>query len=420
MENYLKPAIKVPFANLFPDPNNPRLALDDVPGYENAAALFSEERRREILEEIGGEAYGVKELLDAIIGQGWMPIDNILTWDHPADDTDHHVVVEGNRRIVALSLLRTVELDKAKKKLARMEKKAASYSKKDLEDARELVARIEQIVADTEELTVVPLDADSPAELLRKLPRVLAVRHITGAKEWGNYAEDLWLLSRFEHLFAEKHGDDADLFWDAAMIKSVANEASLSDVSTKRQLKAAKWFSHFMAEWEDELPDGESFGKSDYYLFENISKKPWVRNKLGIGDDDMAIPEVGETALFKWVFKMVRTKKADTNPNVFYRHENIVLWDRIHAYDVENGTDFAERFDVDNPDDAPTMHEVEAKYLTHKANKKPHALLNDLLSQMKKVSAEQLAADGTFLRAQFVQARDMADKFIKMIDASGS
>jgi len=47
-------------------------------------------------------------------------------------------------------------------------------------------------------------------------------------------------------------------------------------VKAKRQLKAASWYSrHFRAEWEDSLPAGEDFRKSDYYLFENISRKPW-------------------------------------------------------------------------------------------------------------------------------------------------
>ena len=71
-----------------------------------------------------------------------------------------------------------------------------------------------------------PIAADSVDELLHKLPRILAVRHITGAKEWGNYAEDLYLLQRYEHLFDETH-PGKDFFWDDAIIQHVANEASL-------------------------------------------------------------------------------------------------------------------------------------------------------------------------------------------------
>ncbi len=417
VETYLRKAVSVPIEACYPDPNNPRLALPDAPGYTDAAALFDETLRKAILEEIGNEAYGIGDLDEAIAGQGWMPIDNMLGWQHP-DDTDRWVIVEGNRRLVTLHELRTTYLPKARKKLARMEAKAPSYPKSKIEEYRAQVQRLEQVIADTQTLSIVPLDAPTHQELERKLPRVLAVRHITGAKEWGNYAEDLWLLSRYEHLFADTHGEDADLFWDPATLKRVAHEASLGETTTKRQLRAAKWFSHFRAEWEDELPEGESFGKSDYYLFENISKKPWVRQKLGISEDDMAIPERGETALFTWVFKEPRTKRAETNPNVFYRHENILVWDQMNRYDEAQGTSFANRFDVENPGEAPTMHEVEAEYLMHKATKKPHAVLDDLLRRLQEFSATQLTSEGQFLRAQLEQVRDMSGKFIKMIDAS--
>jgi hypothetical protein len=417
MEKYLRTAVTVPIEACYPDPNNPRLALSEAPGYADHEALFAETLRKAILDEIGNEAYGIADLAEAIAGQGWMPIDNMLGWQHP-DDLDRWVIVEGNRRLVTLHELRTNYLPKARKKLARMESKASSYPKSEIDEYRTQVQRLEQVIVDTETLSIVPIDASTPQELEHKLPRVLAVRHITGAKEWGNYAEDIWLLNRYEHLFADIHGEEADLFWDSAILKRVAHEASLGETTTKRQLRAAKWFSHFRAEWEDELPEGESFSKSDYYLFENISKKPWVRQKLGIGEDAMAIPEQGETALFTWVFKEPRTKRAETNPNIFYRHENILVWDQMNRYDDNQGTSFAARFDVENPTEAPTMHEVEAEYLMHKATKKPHAVLDDLLRRMQEFSATQLTSEGQFLRHQLEQVRDMSAKFIKMIDAA--
>jgi hypothetical protein len=144
-----------------------------------------------------------------------------------------------------------------------------------------------------------------------------------------------------------------------------------------------------------------------------------VRTKLGIGEDAIAIPEAGEIALFKWVFKEARTPKADDNPNTFYRHENILLWDQIKRYDDAQGTSFASRFDVENPDEAPTMREVEAEYLTHKATKKPHAALDDLLKRLNDLTAEELANGGTFLRTQLEQVSKLSQQFLKMINAAG-
>ncbi|GGO13383.1 hypothetical protein [Micromonospora parathelypteridis] len=417
MENYLRGSIMVPIDQLYPDPNNPRLALPDAPGYEDPGQLFDSNTRRQIFEELGTGAYDVDTLVQAILGQGWMPIDNIIVWHHPKD-SDRCVVVEGNRRRLALERIRTTELDKARRKLERMLKRASTYPKATIDEQREFVVRLERIVKDTNELQVLPIDADSVEELEHKLPRVLAVRHITGAKEWGNYAEDVWLLNRYHQLFVDKHGEQADPFWDSSVIGRVSDEASLSATRAKRQLKAASWFSHFRAEWEENLPDGEEFGKTDYYLFENISRKPWVRQQLGISEDDLSIPPDGEDVLFKWIFRHPRGRTADDNPNVFYRHENVLLWDQLKRYDEKQGTAFAARFDVTNPDDAPTMQEVEAEYLAHKAGRKPNAVIDELLRRLSELTAEKLATEGQILRAQLVQLRDQADMFLKMIDAA--
>ena len=43
----------------------------------------------------------------------------------------------------------------------------------------------------------------------------------------------------------------------------------------------------------------------------------------------------------------------------------------MKKYDDNNGTSFAARFDPQNPDEALTMHEVEAEWLGHKAKRKP-------------------------------------------------
>ncbi|WP_127817837.1 hypothetical protein [Microbacterium sp. CPCC 204701] len=420
MENYLLPDIKVPFDDLFPDPNNPRLAVAEKPGYHDAEKLFDEGLRTQIMTVLGEPSFETDEVIQAVLGQGWMPIDNIITWDHPDDGLGRHVVVEGNRRLLSLYKIRTVELDKQVKKLERMEKRASTYPAEELKVQRNLVAQIRQIKADTDELTVVPIDADSADELLRKLPRILAVRHIIGAKGWGNYAEDLWLLERYEQLFEDKHGADTGRFWDAAVIRLVAGEASLTATSLKRQLKAASWFGHFKAEYEDELPEGESFSKTDYYLFELISRKPWIREQLGLGEDDRHLSPESEKVLFDWTFKMPRGRSADDNPNVFFRHENVKVWDDMHKYDQQNGTDFAANFDVAAPDTARPMAEIEAEWLSHKAKRKPQAIIDDLLKRLAELTAEKLATEGTALRVQLERLRDQSDMFIKMIDATGA
>jgi hypothetical protein len=417
MEKFLRDSTEIPLDDLYPDPNNPRLGLDETPGYEDPNSLYSSETRDRILGELGNRAFAVEELVETIIGQGWMPIDNILVWRHPAEER-RHVVVEGNRRRLALERIRSHELPKARRKLERLRQKEATYSAQTIREQKERVQRLEKIEADTKVLVVLPIDADTVNDLRRKLPRIHAVRHITGAKEWGNFAQDLWLLHRYTHLHEDKFGSNRDIAWDADLMRRVAEEASLSITMAKRQLKASSWYSHFRATWEDELPEGEEFAPSDYYLFENIAKLPWARSQFSVDDSATRVPPEGEQVIFDWVFKFPRPKRADDNPNVFFRHENVLLWDKMRRYDDADGTNFAGRFDPQNHTDAPRMHEVEAEWLSHKARRKPHDIVSELLRRLKEISAETLATEGEFLRKALEELAQISMRYLKMIKAA--
>ena len=417
MEHFLKDPIKVPLDHLWPDPNNPRLALEDAPGYEDPKTLYDPKMRDRIFGKLGETAYNVSDLVDTITEKGWMPIDNIIVWKHPKDG--HYTVVEGNRRRLALEQIRSTTLPKDQEKLKRMLAKSSGYSKKELQDQKDRVAALQRIVTDTAKLSVVPMDADSIEELDHKLPRVLAVRHINGAQGWGNYAEDVWLLKRFEQLFDDRY-PKKDLRWDKEIVDHVAAEASMRPTDAKRRLRTASLYRHFDAEWADQLPLDEKLGPKDYYLFEQICKRPWLRQKLRVDSEDATVlPPESERALFEWAFRLPgRGKKGDENPNKFFRHENISVLDQIHSYDEKHGTSFAMRFDVDNPAEAPFMREVEAEYLSHKAQRKPHAVLNDLIQRLSELKAKNLASEGDAFRSQLTQLRSLCDSFIKMIDAT--
>ena len=360
------------------------------------------------------EVYDVSGLETAIENQGWMPIDNIVVWRHPSFG-DRYVVVEGNTRTVALRDFR-LRLQTEKKKLERLRGGRKSYSKHDVEEQEKLVERLERIIADTETLSVLPLAAKDIKELRQKLPRVLAVRHITGAKVWGNYAEDLWLLRRYETLFEHDYPRES-LALKAGPLDQIAHEASLTGVATKRKIVAASCFSHFKAHFEDDLPDGESLEASDYYLFENIVKKPWLREQFGLGADSLHIPPELEKVLFQWVFKLPRGKTADENKNVFYRHENVLVWDQMKRYDEDHKTSFARRFDVTDAESAPPMRKVEAEWLGHKASQQPVDVIEQLLQQLERLNVKALAGEGGFLRKQLELLHERSGKVLKAIQA---
>lgn len=412
METFLRKPIEVPFTSLYLDPNNPRLAREDHPGYEDEDALFDPDLQS-VLEKVVREEHDVDGLITTLVTQGWMPIDAIVVWKFPGDG-GKYIVVEGNRRTVALRDLRNVVLPRESKKLESLKKKKA-IAKHDLAEQAALVAQIERIIADTNKLTVVPLDAANIDELKTKLPRVLAVRHIQGARGWGNYAEDLWLLERYTVLFEETHPGE-DLRWDAALIARVAHEASLSDIKARRQLQSSAAFSHFRTEYEDQLPEDEMFKPTDYYLFENIVKKPWLREQFGLPQDGFHLEH--EDVLFKWVFAQPRGPDADKNPNVFYRHENVLVWEKMHRYDVDNETDFASRFNIEEPDSAPKMNEVEPAYLMHKARSAPSEVLEQLLKQIAGFTTETLTTQVDFLKPKLERVIESCEQCIAMMDAA--
>jgi hypothetical protein len=415
MEKLLRDSIVVPFDTLFLDPNNPRLAVDDAPGYAEAPRLFASKLQAE-LEKRVEEVYDVAELAKAIVSQGWMPIDSIVVWTH-FKDTRRHVVVEGNTRIVALRKIRNELLPREQKKLDGMLRKSKANPKRDVAAQKKHVEHMRSIVAETNNLRVVPMDAKNVRELKAKLPRVLAVRHIQGAKAWGNYAEDLWLLNRYDALFEEQFPGQ-DFRWEHSLVELVADEASLGSKKAKRQLQAASAFSHFKAEFEERLPESESFSKEDYYLFENITKRAWLRTQFNLSDDARCIPAEREEVIYEWVFKEPRPRKADDSNNRFYRHENVVLWSQMHDYDIKNSTAFAERFDVEDPKAAPSMHEVEADFKQHRARRAPTDTLDALLRHLTDIKSDALLSQGDFLEPTLLSVSERCNQYVEMIRAA--
>lgn len=416
MDTYLRPAIDVPFDSLYLDPNNPRLAPDDPPGYEEPDKLFDPELQK-FLEQRVEEEFGVEELMQAVVGQGWMPIDAIVIWEHP-DGSNRNVVLEGNRRTVTLRRIRE-RLAKEQQKLTRQREGRTRVAQRDLRAQEQKVAQIERVIADTTRLSVLPLDAANREELEHKLPRVLAVRHITGVKVWRNYAEDLWLLQRYDQLFGDEFPGE-DHRWEPSIIARVADEATLTPLKAKRQLVASSAFSHFKAEFDDLLPEGGQFRDSDYYLFENIVKKPWLRDQFGLGTNDLHLPADRERVLFDWVFRLPRPRSADESDNTFYRHENVILWEQMKRYDDDHGTSFAQRFDVENHESAPRMRKVEADYRAHMARTKPGDVLEGLLRQLGSINEETIEQEGEFLAQQMRLVDKRVQTLLRMIEAAGA
>jgi len=418
MKHYLKDPIKIPFTKIFLDPNNPRIAPSEGerPGYDEPARIFDKEVQT-YLEQRVEEVYKVEELEPKIVAQGWVPIDNILVWDHPKKK-GHYIVLEGNTRTVVLRRIRD-RLEKERAKLERMNERKKSYAAKDLDEQGQVVNQLDQIVKDTDQLTVYPVDAKTPEELEEKLPRLMGVRHITHAQQWSPYALNLYILSLYRRMFYEKHKAGTNLKLEDDMIKNVAAEVSLPQTKTRRNIQAAAAFSHFKRRYEDRLPSGEQFSDEDQYFFELILQNELPRKQFEFEKNDLQLSEEMEEVLFKWAFQLPRND-GDENPNVLYKAESLRLWNQMKRYDNSKGTTFADQLNVADPDSATPVKRLEAEFLAHKAQVSPVETVQSLLDSFRNLKVDTLMSQASHLKPMLEEFRNRAQNYLKMLDAVDS
>ena len=409
-------SMNVNFSKLFLDPNNPRIAPDHGPRYEDPDAIFDEELQKTLTRRIY-DAYHAGELEEAIVAQGWIPLDPIIVWEYP-DRPGHYIVVEGNTRTSVLRNIRASRLEREQKKLERFTK-ADKTPPEEIRTQQHIVDQLERIIADTEQLMVYPVLADTIEELEKKLPVLLGVRHVSHSMPWSPYATNLYITSLYERLFRARHGEDETLRFDQDLVVRVGEMVSYKEPKTRKSIQAASAFDHFKRNYEDILPDGEEFVDGDHYFFQLILQHKYTQEQFDFSKDRLYLPEESEKALFEWAFSKPRPKgKEDKNQNIFYKAENIRLWNEMAKYDGENMTAFASQFDVSAPETATkSMRIVEAEYLHHKAQQTPLNTLQSLLEALENLKGETLVHQKEFLEPTLQEIADLTDHYLRMMKA---
>jgi hypothetical protein len=411
-ESDLLKVITIPFGKIFLDPNNPRIARGEQPGYDDPAAIF-DEGVQERLEKAVGEAYNVSELQDRIVTLGWLPIDRIIVWQHPGN-RGHYIVVEGNTRTTVLRRLRR-EIDTMRRKLERMRGRPDALAE-DVRAQERNVQQVERIIADTDELHVLTIQADTPAELESKLLHIHSVRHITPTKPWSPYGRNWFILNRYIKLHKEKYGPDADLELDDVLIRALSDVAALKPSDTRRRIQAALMFTRFKQRFEEQLPPNERFDDDDQYFFDNILQYPFTRDEFGLDKDSLKMSPEMEEVLFKWAFSKPRPSD-DENKNILRTAEDIRLWNRVKRYDADNGTtDFHTRLDVDDPDNAIPIEKVEALYGSHKAQVGAVDNLTSILAEFTKLDRDRLLSQATTLKPMLKQVVAKGNEHLAELD----
>ena len=405
---------QVPFDKIYLDPNNPRIASEDPPGYEDPKTLFNDSLQ-ENLEQRVRSVYDVATLEDSIVTHGWVPIDAVIVWEHPGN-SGHVIVVEGNTRTVALRNLRTKRLDQERKKLERL-KKAPTHAE-DLRTQEKIVHDLEDIVKQTNMLRVFPVAAKTVDELQAILPRLLGVRHISHAREWKPYATNLYILKLYERLFRDTHGAKRDLALQDDLVNKVASMMSLGATKTRRNIQAAAAFTHFKREYQDKLPAGEAFTDEDHYFFELILQNPYPKDQFDFGRDALYLPKESEEVLFKWAFAQPRSGKEEDNENVFYKAESVRLWNQMATYDGKAGTNFAKQLDVDAPEDARPIRVIEAEFLQHRTQRTPIDALTALQKALQDLNVDTLVSQQEHLAPILENIAQRIVRYQKMMKAA--
>jgi len=410
----LQDARLVPFDSIFLDPNNPRIAPETPPGYADAAALFDPDMQR-ALEERVRQVYDVANLEESILTHGWVPIDSIIVWEHPKQPGSY-VVVEGNTRTVALRTLRTERLERERKKLDRLKKNPSRFQE-ELRVQQDIVDRLEAILEQTNQLRVFPVAAKAPDDLQAVLPRLLGVRHITHAQDWKPYATNLYILSLYERLFRKRYGEEGALRLEDDLVNAVSAMVSLGATKTRRNIQAASAFTHFKRDYEDRLPEGESFSDEDHYFFELILQNAYPKEQFGVSKDSLRLPKESEEVLFQWAFSQPRSGKEEDNENIFYKAESVRLWNQMATYDGKSGTNFAKQLDVNAPDEARPIRVIEAEFLQHKTQRTPIDALTALLKALQDLKVDTLVSQQEHLEPILAKIAQHISSYQKMMDA---
>jgi hypothetical protein len=404
--------IPVPFSQLFLDPNNPRIAPEERPGYEEPEEIASSERQSQLAEAVKADKE-ISSLVRSIVDQGWAPIDAVLVWRHHKKP-DIHIVVEGNRRTVALREIREL-FPKEQKKLQKMEGNPSKYTQAELKDQRIIVERMQTIVQDTDTLYVVPVLAKTPEELEVKLPRILGVRHVTHAQEWKPYAQSVYLLEQYRNKFRRKYGNDKDLEIDRELVAEVGALVSLKPAEAKKQIRSASAFRHLVRDYAEKLTPGDTFQAADHYYISQILEHRFTSEQFDFAGEQLHLDPEKEEVLFQWCFKHPR----DSEQNIFRKAEDFRLWTKIKRYDDDRLTGFASELDVSRPESATPLATLEAKYLAHKAQISPVDTIDALVDQLRNLKAETLLTQASHLRPALLTVFNLAKSYVDMIDAEG-
>ena len=233
---YLEPK-RIALSDLLLDPNNYR--FHDLQGWKRVNEnRFHEQRVQQTAAQHlqNTTVFELSALKDSIRTNGFVPVEQIVVKPYAPDGTKY-LVIEGNRRVAAIKWL----LDDDKSGVLNL-------SPQEKRGLRELDALI---------LDVTRADNKQAVEVL------MAIRHVSGVKEWGAYQQARLIVE----LMAES----------GATFANVAERLGMSSREVARRYRASK----ALEQMESDEEYGDYAEKRMYAIFHEAVAQPTVRDWLG-------------------------------------------------------------------------------------------------------------------------------------------
>jgi hypothetical protein len=410
----LKRPVSVRLDRLYLDPNNPRLALADKPGYANPAKFLDAATQERLTNRLRDSYKGIRDLIKSILSVGWLPVDPMLAWEIPRKK-GHFVVLEGNTRTTALRLIRR-DFEKEKRRLAKFKKNAYSDPVA-VQDQEEVVAAYAAVVKATETIEVSPVAASGPAELAYAVPRLLGVRHITHAQQWKPHATNFYVYTIYRQVFDNAYGSREGLKLEEPLLRQTADLVSLNAYKVRKAVQIVLSFNHFRSGFEDRLPKGESFRDDDQNYFAALLEPGYAREQFRIGHDDLWLSGDMEEVLFQWGFSKPRGEDEDENLNILRSADDLRIWNRMARYDDRAQTRFARQIDVARPRQARRVTEVEREWLVHRVDATPVETMRSLLQNLKQMEVETIRAHHAEIRPAMNELAELVAEYQAILEA---
>ncbi len=252
------------------DPNNYR--FHDLPRYREVRlkSRYSEpgvqSRAQNLLED--SPAFDLGSLKDSIRTNGYIPIEQIVVvpFETISDANHLFLVIEGNRRTAAVK----------------------SLLKENEEGSVDLTDVIKSSMKKIEVVELLGADA----EIATYTRTLMAIRHVSGVRQWGPYQQAKLVVELFE--------------LEGATLGSVAQKIGITSREVARRYRASK----ALAQMEEDEEFSDFAEPRLYAFFHEAVSSPTIREWLGFSDETYTSTNDDARRLF---FELLSPREIDGN-----------------------------------------------------------------------------------------------------------